>query len=93
MPALKYVQSHGQVVDAPLVSLVRSVLSHLVGLGTKHDLACGLFRGLGANLDDAGRQKLAIEIGKLTGEPNVLSSTAVADPSALLRFHPCVYPP
>lgn len=69
----------------PVVSVVRNALSHLVGLGTKHDLACGLFHGLGANLDEAGRHKLAAEIGRLTGEPNVLVSAAAADPSALLR--------
>ena len=86
LPALKVVQSHGQVVDTPLVSLVRNALSHLVGLGTKHDLAHGLFHGLGANLDEAGRHKLAAEIGRVTGEPNVLSSTGATDPSALFRF-------
>lgn len=85
LPALKVAQSHGQVVDTPLVSLVRNALSHLVGLGSKHDLACGLFHGLGANLDEAGRQKLAAEIGRLTGEPNVLSSAGAIDPSAVLR--------
>lgn len=85
LPALKVVQSHGQVVDAPLVSLVRNALSHLVGLGTKHDLARGLFHGLGANLDEAGRYKLAAEIGRVTGEPNVLSNNRATDPSALLR--------
>ena len=86
LPALKVVQSHGPIVDTPVVSLVRSALSHLVGLGTKHDLARGLFHGLGANLDEAGRHKLAAEIGRVTGEPNVRSSTGATDPSALLRF-------
>lgn len=88
LPALKMVQSHGQVVDTPLVTLVRIALSHLVGLGSKHDLACGLFHGLGANLDEAGRHMLAAEIGRLTGEPNVLSSAGVTDPSAVLRSQP-----
>ncbi|KAL3130926.1 hypothetical protein ABBQ38_000251 [Trebouxia sp. C0009 RCD-2024] len=85
LPALEYAQSQSQAVDMPVVSVVRNALSHLVGLGTKHDLACGLFHGLGANLDEAGRHKLAAEIGRLTGEPNVLVSAAAADPSALLR--------
>ena len=88
LPALKVVQSHGQVMDTPLVSLVRNALSHLVGLGTKHDLAHGLFHGLAANLDEAGRHKLAAEIGRVTGEPHVLSSTGATDPSELLRFEP-----
>lgn len=88
LPALKVVQSHGQVVDTPLVSLVRNALSHLVGVGSKRDLACGLFHGLGANLDEAGQHKLAAEIGRLTGQPNVLSSTGATDPSAVLRSQP-----
>lgn len=88
LPALKVVQSHGQVVDTPLVTLVRNALSHLVGVGSKHDLACGLFHGLGANLDEAGRHKLTAEIGRLTGEPNVLSSAGPIDPSAALRSQP-----
>ena len=88
LPALKVAQSHGQVMDTPLVSLVRNALSHLVGLGTKHDLAWGLFHGLGANLDKAGRHKLAAEIGRVTGEPNVLLNTGANDPSEVLRFQP-----
>ena len=84
-PAMNCVQARHQVVDTPLVTMVRNALSHLTGTGTKHEFACGLFHGLAANLAAAERQGLAAEIGKLTGEPSVLSA-AMADPSALLRY-------
>ena len=86
LPAMKYVQTLSQVVEAPFVTTVRNALSHVTDVGTKHEFACGLFHGLAANVEEAGRQGLALEISRLTGEPNVLSSAAMADPSALLRF-------
>ncbi|KAL0018230.1 hypothetical protein WJX79_009392, partial [Trebouxia sp. C0005] len=39
----------------------------------------------GANLDEVGRQRLAAEISKLTGEPNVLLGASQGDIAALLR--------
>ncbi len=83
LPALQNVQSHGLAVETPLLAVVRNALSHLTGVGTKRDFACGLFQGLGANVDEAGRQGLAAEISRLMGEPNVLIGSAVADPAAL----------
>lgn len=85
-PALQLVQTHGLAVDTPLVAVIRNALSHLTHVGTKHDFACGLFRGLGANLDEVGRQRLAAEISKLTGEPNVLLGASQGDIAALLRY-------
>ncbi|KAL0047749.1 hypothetical protein WJX82_010930, partial [Trebouxia sp. C0006] len=84
-PALQLVQTHGLAVDTPLVAVIRNALSHLTHAGTKHDFACGLFRGLGANLDEVGRQELAAEISKLMGEPNVLLGASQGDTTALLR--------
>lgn len=92
-PALHFVQTCGLAVDTPLVGVVHSALSHLAGVGTKRDFACGLFRGLGANVAEAGRQGLAAEVGKLMSEPNVLMGSSVADPAALLRYtdgHACI---
>lgn len=79
-------QTHGLAVDTPLVAVIRSALSHLTHVGTKHDFACGLFRGLGANLDEMGRQGLAAGISKLMGEPNVLLGASQGDTAALLRY-------
>ncbi len=73
-------------MDTPLVAVIRNALSHLTHVGTKHDFACGLFRGLGANLDEVGRQGLAAEISKLMGEPNVLLGASQGDTAALLRY-------
>ena len=85
MPALRYVQSYGLAVDTPLVGVVRNALSHLSAVGTKHDFASGLIRGLGANLDEAGRHGLAAEVSKLMGESNVFLASGATDPTALLR--------
>ena len=85
-PALQFVQTCGLAVDTPLVGVVHSALSHLVGVGTKRDFACGLVRGLGANVAEAGRQGLAAEVGKLMSEPDVLMGSSMADPAALLRY-------
>ncbi len=79
-------QAHGLAVDTPLVAVIRNALSHLTHVGTKHDFACGLFRGLGANLDEVGRQGLAAEISRLMGEPNVLLGASQGDTAALLRY-------
>lgn len=68
------------------MGVVHSALSHLVGVGTKRDFACGLVRGLGANVAEAGRQGLAAEVGKLMSEPDVLMGSSMADPAALLRY-------
>ena len=68
------------------MSIVRSALSHLKGAGTKHDFACGLFRGMGANLNEAGRQGLAAEVSRLMGEPAGFLGSSLVDPAALLRY-------
>lgn len=86
LPAMEYIQTLTQAVQTPFVTSVRNALSHLTGIGTRCEFACGLFHGLGANLDEVGRQGLAQEISRLTGEPNVLSIAAMADASALLRY-------
>ncbi len=85
-PTLQLVQTQGLAMDTPLVAVIRNALSHLTHVGTKHDFACGLFRGLGANLDAVGRQGLAAEISKLMGEPNVLLDANQGDTAALLRY-------
>ena len=84
-PALQCVQLQGLAVETPLLSLVHNGLSHLVSADTKRDFACGLMRGLGANLDEAGRLKLTAEISKLTGEPTTAFSTNASDLAVMLR--------
>ena len=88
MPALQLAQAQSFAVEVPLLSTVKGALAHLAGAGTKHDFACALAHGFGANMTSAGQQQLAAGLGRLTGEADLLRPV-LDNPLSLLRS---VYP-
>ena len=84
MQALQLAQAESFAVEVHLLSTVKAALAHLAGAGTKHEFACGLAHGFGANMTSAGQQKLAAGLGRLTGEADLLRPV-LDNPLSLLR--------
>ena len=69
--SLKWVlgqRSKSSVVETTKVGIVLNALSHLVGSSCKEQFVVSLIRGLGSNMPDGTRSKLAAEIFQLANE-------------------------
>ena len=61
-------RSKGSVVETTKVGVVLNALSHLVGTTCKEQFVVSLIRGLGSNMPEKHREKLAIEIFQWANE-------------------------
>ncbi len=80
---LQWAQAHAPAVSMPVMGILQNTLSHLEGAANKRQFACGLARGLGANLDPALREQLAAEISRWCGESKLLEPTG--DIASMIR--------
>ncbi|KAG1663699.1 hypothetical protein FOA52_013267 [Chlamydomonas sp. UWO 241] len=84
--ALEWALKAPRAVETTKVGLLDAALSHLaMGCGSRHDFACALARGLGANMRPETRNDFLSDLSRMTGETGLLDVGAYgADPLAIM---------